>query len=149
MQPSVDMLCFALYSAARATTQAYRSLLEPLGLTYPQYLVLVLLSDDRARTVSEIGDELSLDSGTLSPLLRRMEQAGFVTRSRRARDERVVEIGLADRGREVRAQLAPVAECVFDAMGLGAENGIALRSQLHALTAALQAAPDLHPALAG
>ncbi|OZB81158.1 MAG: MarR family transcriptional regulator, partial [Microbacterium sp. 14-71-5] len=84
------MVCFALYAATRATTQAYRALLEPWGLTYPQYLVLVTLWLDGEQTVSSLGDRLQLDSGTLSPLLRRMESSDLIVRERRSSDERVV-----------------------------------------------------------
>ena len=78
-----EMVCFSLYAATRATTQAYRSLLEPWGLTYPQYLVLVTLWLEGDQTVSSLGEHLQLDSGTLSPLLKRMEQGGLVRRERR------------------------------------------------------------------
>ena len=107
--PAVDSLvCFALYAASRTTTQAYRVLLDPWDLTYPQYLALVTLWNDGDQTVSGLGDALQLDSGTLSPMLARMEAAGYVTRERRADDERVVTVSLTPRGRAMREDLAHV-----------------------------------------
>src|SRR5215475_10403391 len=87
-------LCFALYRASRAFTRAYAPLLEPLGLTYPQYLVFLALWERDGRPVHELGDCLVLDSGTLTPLLKRLEQRGLIERRRRGDDERVVEIFL-------------------------------------------------------
>jgi DNA-binding MarR family transcriptional regulator len=85
-------VCFPLYAAARAVTQAYQPLLAPLGLTYPQYLALMVLWEQDGLAVKDIGARLYLDSGTLTPLLKRLEQAGLVRRVRAARDERVVEV---------------------------------------------------------
>ena len=106
-------LCFALYGAAHAFTRAYKPLLSPLGLTYPQYLVLLVLWEQDGVTVSEIGRRLRLDSGTLTPVLKRLESAGFLRRTRRQSDEREVEIGLTDQGRELRAEAAAVRETVM------------------------------------
>src|SRR5687768_18184170 len=89
--PSVtldDQLCFALYAASRAVTARYRPMLEELGLTYPQYLVMMLLWEQDNQTVGQLGARLALDSGTLSPLLKRLTAAGLVTRHRRVEDER-------------------------------------------------------------
>src|SRR5258708_1232460 len=91
-------LCFVLYEASRATIDIYRPLLEELGITYPQYLVLLILWERGTCSVKEIGQVLHLDSGTLSPLLKRLEAAGFLTRQRRANDERVVDISLTSDG---------------------------------------------------
>jgi DNA-binding MarR family transcriptional regulator len=106
-----DHLCFALYAASRAFTRAYAPLLEPLGLTYPQYLVMVALWERDARPVHELGTCLALDSGTLTPLLKRLEQAGLVTRIRDGVDERVVKIFLTAEGRalKTRAKKVPIA----------------------------------------
>ena len=134
-----EMVCFSLYAATRATTQAYRSLLEPWNLTYAQYLVLVLLWDGDNRTVRDLGERLELDSGTLSPLLRRMEQTGFLKRARSAQDERVVIVSLTERGRELENDLAHVPSCIADGSGLSLGQARALRDTLHHLTACMHA----------
>ncbi len=100
-------VCFALYAASRAMTDVYRPILDAVGLTYPQYLVLLVLweRDGDAPAVSELGAELRLDSGTLSPLLKRLEAVGLVVRRRSARDERRVEVELTDAGRALRERM--------------------------------------------
>lgn len=101
-------LCFSLYRASRAVTRAYRPLLDELGLTYPQYLVmLVLWQRDEPAGVGEIGEHLGLDSGTLTPLLRRLEQSGLIIRAR-GKDERRREVSLTEAGRELRERAATV-----------------------------------------
>jgi DNA-binding MarR family transcriptional regulator len=104
-----EQLCFALYAASRAFTRAYAPLLGPLGVTYPQYLVLLVLWDGDDVSVSELGSQLGLDSGTLTPLLKRMEESGLVTRARNREDERVVLVSLTKAGRalEARAKKIP------------------------------------------
>jgi DNA-binding MarR family transcriptional regulator len=134
-----EMVCFSLYAATRATTQAYRSLLEPWSLTYPQYLVLILLWEGDNRAVRDLGERLELDSGTLSPLLRRMEQAGFLKRARSAQDERVVIVSLTERGRELENDLAHVPSCIADGSGLSLGQARALRDTLHHLTTCMHA----------
>jgi DNA-binding MarR family transcriptional regulator len=134
-----EMVCFSLYAATRATTQAYRSLLEPWSLTYPQYLVLVLLWDGDNRAVRDLGERLELDSGTLSPLLRRMEQAGFLKRARSAQDERVVIVSLTERGRALENDLAHVPSCIADGSGLSLGQARELTDALHRLTACMHA----------
>src|SRR5690606_14147124 len=99
-----EQLCFPLYAASRAMTAVYRPKLERLGLTYPQYLVMLALWERDARSVGELGTALDLDSGTLSPLLKRLEATGYVERRRAAADERRVDIVLTERGRAVRAE---------------------------------------------
>lgn len=136
-----EMVCFSLYAASRATTQAYRALLEPWGLTYPQYLVLVTLWIEGDQTVSTLGDHLQLDSGTLSPLLRRLEQADLVRRERRSTDERVVTVTLGDRGRSIRPELAHVPAQIASGMGLSDEQAaLELIATLQRLTATMHAA---------
>ena len=93
-----EQLCFALYSASRALTRAYQPLLEPLGLTYPQYLVMLVLWEGEPLSVSELGARLALDSGTLTPLLKRLEEANLVERRRGVEDERVVRVSLTRAG---------------------------------------------------
>lgn len=114
----VDMLCFAVYSTAHAFTRAYRPLLAPHGLTYPQYLVLLLLWSEDGRSVSELGKPLFLDSGTLTPLLRRLESAGFIRRERHDRDERQIRIRLTEAGRALEEHLADVPASIGCAVGL-------------------------------
>jgi len=141
-----EMLCFSLYAASRATTQAYRPLLEPFGLTYPQYLVLVLLWECDGRAVSDLGQNLELDSGTLSPLLRRMTDAGILIRARSADDERVVVVSLTERGRALRADLAHVPGCIAAGARLTRERADELIDTLHRFTADMHASADATPA---
>ncbi|MER6594139.1 MarR family transcriptional regulator [Micromonospora purpureochromogenes] len=128
-------VCFALYAASRALTDVYRPILDEVGLTYPQYLVLLVLWErEDAPTVSELGTELRLDSGTLSPLLKRLEAAGLVIRSRSARDERRVEVGLTADGRALRQRMDEVPLQVARATGLTEAELIALRDTLTRVT---------------
>ncbi|RKN51314.1 MarR family winged helix-turn-helix transcriptional regulator [Micromonospora endolithica] len=138
-------VCFALYAASRALTDVYRPILDGFGLTYPQYLVLLVLwqrdtgpestpDADAGPTVSELGAALRLDSGTLSPLLKRLEAAGLVVRRRSTRDERRVEIGLTAQGRELRERMDDVPACVARATGLTADELFALRDTLTRVT---------------
>lgn len=99
-----QQLCFALYNASRSLTRAYAPLLEPLGLTYPQYLVMLVLWEEKSASVKALGERLALDSGTLTPLLKRLEQRGLVTRRRDSDDERVVRIDLTPDGQRLRAK---------------------------------------------
>lgn len=107
-----DQLCFALYAATRAMTASYRPLLDALGVTYPQYLVLLVLWERRSASIRELGDALAMDYGTLSPIVKRLAAAGLVERRRRAGDERVVDVTLTDSGaaleRKARAVPAEV-----------------------------------------
>ncbi len=97
-------LCFALYNASRALIRAYGPLLEPLGLTYPQYLAMLILWEDKSASVKALGERLALDSGTLTPLLKRMERSGLITRRRDTQDERVVRIELTAAGQRLRTK---------------------------------------------
>lgn len=129
-----DMVCFALYAASRAVTSAYRPLLQALNLTYPQYLVMVVLWQRGSITVKDLGDHLQLDYGTLTPLLKRLEAAGLVTRRRRADDERSVEVGLTDEGRELRESTRHIPLAIGDAMGMPEDELSRLRDALRRLT---------------
>ncbi|GAA3189463.1 hypothetical protein GCM10010532_004480 [Dactylosporangium siamense] len=132
-----QQVCFALYTASRAVTARYRPLLDELGITYPQYLVLLVLWEQDARTVKELGTALRLDSSTLSPLLKRLEAAGLVTRARRADDERSVTVQLTGTGAALRERARAVpARLVCDG-GLGIGELDALRETLVRLTATL------------
>ena len=108
-----SQLCFALYSANLAMSKVYRKLLRDLNLTYPQYLVMLVLWEQDGVMVSEIGDKLFLDSATLTPLLKRLETAGLLTRVRAVQDERQVIVSLTPQGRELRKQAESVPEGVF------------------------------------
>jgi MarR family transcriptional regulator, organic hydroperoxide resistance regulator len=134
-------LCFQLYTASRHVTQAYGPLLAPLGLTYPQYLVmLVLWEDEGAVSVGRLGQRLHLDSGTLTPLLKRLEAAGLVERARASHDERVVEVRLSAAGRRLRERAEGVPHAMFCRAGLTAASAQRLRDELRALLAAVAAA---------
>jgi MarR family transcriptional regulator, organic hydroperoxide resistance regulator len=135
--PSValdDQLCFALYAASRAVTARYRPMLEELGLTYPQYLVMMLLWEQDNQTVGQLGHRLALDSGTLSPLLKRLTAAGLVTRHRRVEDERSVAIVLTDAGRALRDKSVSISEVMIDAIGFEAAEFDDLKARLRLLT---------------
>jgi DNA-binding MarR family transcriptional regulator len=134
-----EMLCFALYAASRATTDVYRPLLEELGLTYPQYLVMIVLWEHETCSVKDIGRILHLDSGTLSPLLKRLESAGFIKRQRRVEDERVVDITLTDEGRELSRRAADVPTQISCKFGIEFDEYIELLGLLKKLTERLSA----------
>ncbi|KJL46766.1 Organic hydroperoxide resistance transcriptional regulator [Microbacterium hydrocarbonoxydans] len=138
--PVIDeMVCFSLYSAARATTQAYRTLLAPWGLTYPQYLVLAILWNEGEQTIGSLGEMMQLDSGTLSPLVRRLEQSGYVTKARNAADERVVTVQLTDEGQALRAEVAPIRAQIAELAGIRDDaHRRRLIAELQELTALLQ-----------
>ena len=133
-------VCFALYSASKAATAVYRPLLDELGLTYPQYLVMLVLWEDQPRSVRGLGEELGLDSGTLSPLLKRLESLGLVERRRSAEDERRVEVYLTDSGIALSAKSGAIPQQLADAAGLSAAELDQLRETLTRLTAALHSA---------
>ncbi|MDA0181968.1 MarR family transcriptional regulator [Solirubrobacter phytolaccae] len=128
-----QQVCFALYSASRAVTAAYRPLLEPLGLTYPQYLVMLALWEQSPRTVRELGTTLNLESGTLSPLLKRMEANGLVTRTRSTADERQVLVGLTKAGRALRERAETVPAQLAQAAGIDEHTLVLLRRTCQAL----------------
>ena len=132
-------LCFALYATSLAMTKLYKPLLAPLGLTYPQYLVMLVLWERDDHTVQALGELLQLDSGTLTPLLKRMEAAGLVSRQRDAADERRVRILLTPEGAALRQRAEGVPDAIFCHAGMAMDEMSALRSQLLALRARLQA----------
>ena len=137
-----NQLCFALYSTNLAMHKLYRGLLKSLGLTYPQYLAMLVLWEQDERTVSEIGERLFLDSATLTPLLKRLEAAGLVSRRRAVEDERQVVIGLTDEGRALRRRAAKVPEQVFCAAACELEQMQSLKTQLESLRANLEGAAE-------
>jgi MarR family transcriptional regulator, organic hydroperoxide resistance regulator len=129
-----DQLCFALYAASRAMTARYRPLLDAIGLTYPQYLVMMLLWEEDNQTVGQLGSRLSLDSGTLSPLLKRLTTAGLVTRHRRVEDERSVAIALTDAGRALREKADAISEEIICALDLDRAEFADLKAKLYLIT---------------
>ena len=135
-----QQLCFALYSASRAMTTCYRPLLEDLGLTYPQYLVMLALLEREPVTVKDLGATLRLDSGTLSPLLKRMAAAGLLTRSRSAADERSVVVSLTEAGEALRDRIAEVPAGVMAASGSSLEQIMALQADVTAFLARMERA---------
>ncbi len=139
-------LCFALYSTSLAMTRLYKPLLAPLGLTYPQYLVMLALWEQDGVTVGALGDRIALDSGTLTPLLKRLEAQGIVTRERDAADERRVVVALTPAGRKLKAPARGIPRAIGRASGCQLDEIVTLTQRLAALRGALVAA---EPALAG
>lgn len=133
-------VCFALHAASRAFTGVYRGLLKELNLTYPQYLVMLVLWEQGDTPVKRLGERLRLDSGTLSPLLKRLEAAGLVTRERSTRDERSVQVRLTGEGTALRERAARVPRAIMTATGLTAEEAADLHVRLARLTEALDTA---------
>ncbi len=142
-----NQLCFALYAATNAITRAYRSRLSHIGLTYSQYLVMMVLWEADGITVKNIAQQLHLDSSTITPLLKRLESAGFVNRQRNATDERVVNIFLTDAGRNIQARVADMQKGVACQTGMEETQFIELRSTLHELIDTInQNQPDIQDA---
>ncbi|RYF79614.1 MAG: MarR family transcriptional regulator [Comamonadaceae bacterium] len=135
-----NQLCFAVYSASLAMTKLYKPQLEQLGLTYPQYLVMLALWEENGLMVSTLGERLSLDSGTLTPLLKRLEASGFVSRVRDVADERRVHIMLTPSGRKLKARAARVPACLLAASQCSIDELVALTQQLQLLRERVKAA---------
>jgi len=133
-----NQLCFAVYAAAHALNKTYKPLLEPLELTYPQYLVMLVLWEGDGLTVKEIGERLFLDSGTLTPLLKRLEAAGRVRRIRDSADERQVRITLTDAGRALRQLATEVPPALLCATGMDIPGLIELKDDLAKLRQTLE-----------
>lgn len=125
-----NQLCFALVTAARNVVAVYRPVLEPLGLTHPQYLVMLALWEQSPRSLGDLADELAMEPATLSPLVKRLETQGRVTRARRASDERVLEIALTDEGRALRRAALRVPEQIMARVGMDVAQVAALRDGL-------------------
>ncbi|MER7644229.1 MULTISPECIES: MarR family transcriptional regulator [unclassified Streptomyces] len=135
-----QQICFSLNAASRAFGGVYRVILKDLGLTYPQYLVMLVLWEHGELPVKKLGEHLRLDSGTLSPLLKRLETAGLVRRERSVRDERSVEVRLTDEGVALRERAVEVPRRILGATGFDLDEIRALRERLDLLTGALDAA---------
>jgi DNA-binding MarR family transcriptional regulator len=130
-----DQMCFALYAAQRALTNRYRPLLEELDLTYPQYLVMLVLWEHRALPIKSLGTLLQLDYGTLTPLLKRLQARGLIRRERQTDDERSVQISLTPQGAELRERARPIPAAIGKAVGLADWEVGAAKSLLERLTA--------------
>jgi MarR family transcriptional regulator, organic hydroperoxide resistance regulator len=133
-----NQLCFAVYSTAHAFNRVYKPLLDALGLTYPQYLVMLVLWEQDDVAVKEIGERLFLDSGTLTPLLKRLEAIGYIRRRRDPADERQVRISLTEAGAALRAKAGKVPACIQAASGLDVPQARQLLSAVAALREALE-----------
>lgn len=128
-----NQLCFALYSTSLAMTKLYKPLLDELGLTYPQYLTMLVLWEQDGLTVSELGQRLYLDSGTLTPLLKRLESSGLISRIRAVEDERRVHITLTAAGRKLKTRAAKIPGCILSASQCSIPELMALTQQVQAL----------------
>ena len=136
-----QLLCYSVYAAGHAFNRVYKPLLDPLGLTYPKYLVMVVLWERDDRTVGELGERLGLESNTLTPLLKRMEADGLLRRDRDPQDERQVRVRLTPKGERLRAEAANVPACVLRASGKSIADVERLRDEIAALTRTLTSAP--------
>ena len=134
-----NQLCFALYSATHALTRAYRNALESTGITYTQYLVMLALWENNHLTVKSVADRLDLDSASLTPILKRLEVAGFLTRQRNKADERVVEIALTENGHALQDEVANIQKRVACQTGLPPDEFEVLKSSLHKLVETMHA----------
>lgn len=134
-----NQLCFALYSASLAMTKLYKPLLDELGLTYPQYLVMLALWERDGLMVSELGERLSLDSGTLTPLLKRLEAAGLVSRVRDVQDERRVHVTLTATGRRLKGKAQRIPPCIVAATQCSLPEIVRLTRELRELRGRLAA----------
>lgn len=149
MKPTLDacealkldnQLCFALYSTSLQMTKVYKPLLQALGLTYPQYIAMLVLWEQDGITVGDISSRMLTDPGSLTPLLKRLEGEGLITRTRSQADERVVELRLTDKGRALRQQAESVPACILAATGLDFEQLTSLKNELVNLRGSLQGA---------
>ncbi len=131
-----NQVCFALAVASRSVNAIYRPLLEPLGLTHPQYLVMLALWARSPRSVRDLGEELQLDPATLSPLLKRLEALGYIERRRSTADERVLEITATEKGAALRAQAETIPPRIIERLGMSLDELDALRASLHRVIAA-------------
>jgi DNA-binding MarR family transcriptional regulator len=129
-----EQVCFPVYAFAKEIINQYRPLLEALELTYPQYLVMLVLWEHEVQTVNQLGDKLKLDSGTLTPLLKRMETKAFVTRIRSTVDERIVNISLTEKGVALKEKAACIPKQLMEAMNVSAEDLLILKNIITKIT---------------
>jgi DNA-binding MarR family transcriptional regulator len=137
-----NQLCFPLYAASRLVTRLYQPLLGPLGLTYPQYIVMMILWQDAPCSVSHIGARALLNSNTLTPLLKRLQQLGYVGRTRNTKDERSTDISLTPEGRALRERCACIPQQLIESIGYPAKKALALKAQLQELIHVLENVPE-------
>jgi DNA-binding MarR family transcriptional regulator len=135
--PLDSQLCFSLYAASIAVNRTYKPILDGLGLTYPQYLVLSSLWEEDGLAISAIADRLSLESSTITPLVKRLEAAGFLTRLRNPKDERQVLVSLTDKGRSMKEKTACLTQTLLERSGMTVDQIIKLNRQVRGLTEAL------------
>lgn len=145
-RPGIEQfLCFAVYAAGHAFNRVYKPLLDPIGLTYPQYLVMVALWEHDDVTVGTLGARLSLESSTLTPLLKRLETMGHLIRARDTKDERVVRVRLTAQGRALSGDAQGIPGCILEATGLKLEDLARLQREITTLTAHLEDAASQMP----
>lgn len=132
-----SFICFAVYTASHAFNRVYKPLLDELGLTYPQYLAMVSLWEEDDQTVGSLGEKLFLESSTLTPLLKRLETAGYIRRERSRQDERVVVLHLTEEGKRLKEKAETVPGCIIDASGGDADHLVRLQAEIVALREAL------------
>jgi DNA-binding MarR family transcriptional regulator len=137
-----DHLCFAMYSANIAINRLYLPMLDELGITYPQYLVLCALWELDGRSVGQIAERLSLESSTITPLVKRLEAAGFLKRQRNPDDERQVNVSLTEKGKSLRHKSKCLTDTLLDRSGLAIADMVRMNKEIGALRAALAARPD-------
>ena len=135
-----EQVCFALAIASRSVNAVYRPILEPHGLTHPQYLVMLALWEQSPRSVKNLGAELQLEPATLSPLLKRLESAGLISRDRNVADERMLDISLTDAGAALRAEAEGIPPRIIDKLGMSTDELEALRASLWRVISAAQTA---------
>lgn len=133
-----DHLCFTIYALSRQITCVYRPALEQLDLTYPQYLVMVLLWEQDGRSVKDLGNRLYLDSGTLTPLLKRLEEKKLIARKRNVEDERLVNVHLTPAGKQLKKQAPAVPKSLMEKVDMPVEKIIELREQLNSILQQLE-----------
>ncbi|WP_454915129.1 MarR family winged helix-turn-helix transcriptional regulator [Xanthobacter sediminis] len=149
MPPLDHFLCFSIYAANHAFNRVYKPLLDAIGLTYPQYLVMVVLWERDNETVGAIGGRLSLESSTLTPLLKRLEAMGHIVRARDTRDERVVRVRLTAQGRALKEKAQAIPGCILSATGLPIADLARLQQDITALRRHLEAASEQTAPAAG
>ncbi|MDR6669098.1 MarR family transcriptional regulator [Rhizobium sp. 1399] len=132
-----SFICFAVYTASHAFNRVYKPLLDELGLTYPQYLAMVSLWEGDGQTVGGLGEKLFLESSTLTPLLKRLETAGYIRRERSRQDERVVVLRLTEEGKRLKERAETVPGCIIDASGRDTDQLARLQAEIIALREAL------------
>lgn len=135
--PLDSQLCFSLYATTIAINRTYKPLLDALGVTYPQYLVLSTLWEEDGQTIGAVADRLALEPSTITPLVKRLEQAGFVGRQRNPADERQVQVRLTAKGRDLRAETGCLTDELLRRSGMTVEQIVALNQQVQALRAGL------------